>query len=971
MKVLKTVIVMCLGLVVVSSSTMAAKSTGQLIQEGLYQEEMEGNLGAAIKIYEEIIKDRSAKDGQVAQAMYRLGMCYIKQQNETMARTTLTELVDRFPSQGEIINKAQSLLADLVSPDPAELMPPDIKVYVEFGSPGKQVETILNMLKGTPLENPLAAMGTAGWEKSPSDIIGALLNPSMMAEFKKIRGMAIGISEIKDSPSLIGILFPGKSDALKGMIMAGLGMAGQPGESIEGMQTFIFSNQGGAVYDDTVIIVGQPMELVIQAVRKYKGMDHGPSLASENKAFARLNRKERENNTLTVWVDVDRTVANVKEQFGYSIPPEFYAAEALGDIHNIDDAIAYLSIEEQNITLEGTVWFKDGHNCLPYKLIRTSSLTRAGFEAVPAEAVGLVSLALSDAEPQQVARAHQAIKDLTGLDIGREIFANIEQITLFVLPLREAGEDSVWARKVSPVVARVGVAITSHNPAQTQQLLSQLLSIGDTAIRMALNNEQRESMPDKTAQGQYLTSFFDGEVASCYLAQAGQSNIITMTPSIMDLSKGAVKSGKSVIKGGPLQEALNQIPADTCKLVLVDVGGAMRLIDTQINHSVTSWMPDERVKPAAPESPVMKIAEHFDGTSVQFRTVETVNQCSIRLSVNDLPPLGDVINNAMQIMQAQAQAEAEARLAREQEELARAKCVYPPDGSVVKTDMTQLKWEAGEGAVTHQLYFGTSEEAIEMVTEQEGTQYELRKPLKKDTEYFWRVDEVQEDGTIKSGNMWKFNTSARLIGWWKLDETSDGIARDSSGEDNSANLVNGPMWQPDGGRHGGALLFDGIDDYIKTETNYKLQISGDYTISLWIKADPYQKMWAGVVTKSNSARNMNQYTLQFSGEEPRTLIVNQRDNMWDTGLTPDKLSGRWHCISIVRKGDTMTSYLNGKEFRSGTLRTPPIGGEGFLVIGGERTTTSSYVFKGTIDDVRIYNYALSAEDVAAIYEEAP
>ena len=160
------------------------------------------------------------------------------------------------PTRPRLSKRPEPVLDDLMNFDPAALMPPGTLIYVELGSPGKQVETILNMLKGTPYENPLAAIGGApgrsnspqddAGQKSPADIMAALLNPSMMAEFKKIRGSAIGITGIaQNNPPMIVVLYPGKSDALRGLILAGLSMAGTPGEPIEGMQTLNIQNVAG------------------------------------------------------------------------------------------------------------------------------------------------------------------------------------------------------------------------------------------------------------------------------------------------------------------------------------------------------------------------------------------------------------------------------------------------------------------------------------------------------------------------------------------------------------------------------------------------------------------------------------------------------------------------------------------------------------------------------------------------------
>ena len=69
-------------------------------------------------------------------------------------------------------------------------------------------------------------MQGSDFQKSPGDIIGALLNPSMMAEFKKIRGFAVGVTSItQNNPPMVSVLYPGKSDALRGLILADPGMA--------------------------------------------------------------------------------------------------------------------------------------------------------------------------------------------------------------------------------------------------------------------------------------------------------------------------------------------------------------------------------------------------------------------------------------------------------------------------------------------------------------------------------------------------------------------------------------------------------------------------------------------------------------------------------------------------------------------------------------------------------------------------
>jgi len=200
----------------------------------------------------------------------------------------------------------------------------------------------------------------------------------------------------------------------------------------------------------------------------------------------------------------------------------------------------------------------------------------------------------------------------------------------------------------------------------------------------------------------------------------------------------------------------------------------------------------------------------------------------------------------------------------------------------------------------------------------------------------------------------------------------NGIAEttlDSSGNGNTARLYYSPTWRPSGGRTGGALEFDGDDDYVQSPNDIsKLQLTGDYTLSVWIKADATQKSWAGVFSKCNPSGSTNHWTIQFDSSSPKKLVVYHPDYLpspkyWDTGINLTGIAGAWHHIGVVRSGTTMTSYLDGVKRNTGAWANAPGSGDGHFNMGADRTVSSTYVYKGLIDDVRIYNRALDVNDV--------
>lgn len=639
-----------------------AKQATVTLQEGLYAEEVEGNLDAAIKIYEKIINDSSAQRSQVAQAMYRQGMCYLKKQQEQEARVVFSKLVTDYSDQTSIISKVKPLLDELGNADPAALMPPNTLIYVEMGSPGKQIETILSTLKGTPFENPLAAIGANGSSsqagKSPGDIVAGFLNPSMMAEFKKIRGIGVGITGVElNNPPFIVVLFPGKSDALRGLIMAGLVMLGKPIEAVDGMQCVAFPDGGGAAYDDTVVIFASPKAYsagqLQWSVKQYKGLTREPTLASSNKSFAKVSKKDRQENAMTVWANVDEVFTGLTKVFPEGqIPQEIRAADGFGDFKNIDDLITFFSIQQDGVAFETNVAFKDGHNCVAYNMIRTPRLTKEGFKAVPSDAVALISMGLGGADSVQTQMMREQIKKATGLEIGGDVFANIQQITLFALPVDSASKEALPG--VPSIAASLGLSLTSPNPQQTRQILTGLLT--------AANLTAPSSGTEPAAEGgRYRIDLVTGQALHCYTDQANKATVLSLSPSVIEAAASAGGSGKSVVAAGPLKEAVSNLSPATSKLVLINVGGAIRAGGAHLLLGTEN--PDPKVSDL-----LAQLAKSCDKTTIQFRTYEEINSFNARAEIRQLPPVNEVYGPIMQLSQIVSEAKdktwAEAREAR-------------------------------------------------------------------------------------------------------------------------------------------------------------------------------------------------------------------------------------------------------------------------------------------------------------------
>ncbi|MCX5644781.1 MAG: tetratricopeptide repeat protein [Phycisphaerae bacterium] len=648
--------VLLLGL---CASAVHAKSAAELLREGLYAEEVEGNLDSAIGIYQQIILDTTAPKNLVAQALYRQGMCSMKKRDEAKAREVFQKLVNDYPDQTEIVEKARPVLEGLGNADPASLMPPETILYVEIGTPGQQVATILNMLKGTPVENPFNIIGmkndsknAGGGQKSggqnPVQMLNALLNPSMLAELQKVRGIGVGIQDVtKNNPPAIIVLYPGKSDALRGLLQMALSGLGKPADAIGGMSSVTFGDGGGAAFDDTVVILATPSpkgnDLLQWAVRQYKGAASQPSLASGNKSFSKISKQARQQNALTLWLNVDETYARLTKMLpADQIPQQIRLVDGLVDLKNIDDMIATLSLRETGLALEANIGFKPGYQSTAYSMIHTPNLKKADLKAIPAEAVALLSLTLGAAGTPQAQAASDKIQSATGLDLGSQIFGNIEQISLFVVPPKE----SVLPQgpEMPPIARSIGLAITSQDPAKTQKLLMSVLQMANL---VAADGQQAPP-----ATGRYEIALGNGMKIFGYASEANKTTVLSLNAQLVEQSVTAAKTDGSVLSGGSLQDALATLSPTTSKLVVINVGAAL-----QIAEQNSQFSSDEAAQKA--KQSMDELSKASQKTTIRLLTNESTNSFGIRLSVSDLPPVRQLFGPITQLVQMVSQSKAQ------------------------------------------------------------------------------------------------------------------------------------------------------------------------------------------------------------------------------------------------------------------------------------------------------------------------
>ncbi|MHC4558963.1 MAG: LamG-like jellyroll fold domain-containing protein [Planctomycetota bacterium] len=196
----------------------------------------------------------------------------------------------------------------------------------------------------------------------------------------------------------------------------------------------------------------------------------------------------------------------------------------------------------------------------------------------------------------------------------------------------------------------------------------------------------------------------------------------------------------------------------------------------------------------------------------------------------------------------------------------------------------------------------------------------------------------------------------RLITHWKLDETGGFIAHDSVGDKNGT--VAGAIWQPTSGKINGALAFDG--EYDRVSTDFVLNPVGrSFSAFAWIKGGAPGQVIISQTDSSGSA--------WLCAEPSEGRLMTRLMDVFFPPLESESVitDDQWHHIGLVYNLDVFHRhlYVDGVEVAKDTEIIGGVGSNGGLYIGAGKDLNSDSFFSGLIDDVRIYNQPLSAEEI--------
>jgi glucose/arabinose dehydrogenase/PKD repeat protein len=201
-----------------------------------------------------------------------------------------------------------------------------------------------------------------------------------------------------------------------------------------------------------------------------------------------------------------------------------------------------------------------------------------------------------------------------------------------------------------------------------------------------------------------------------------------------------------------------------------------------------------------------------------------------------------------------------------------------------------------------------------------------------------------------------------LVAAYAFNEGSGSATGDVSGKGHAASIA-GASWTSQG-RYGNALVFDGVNDMVTVQDSNLLDLTTGMTLSAWVFPTALGNgTWRNIIIKERPLGEVYNLYANADTNAP-TVYIDPAPNTWlDARGTSQLPLNTWSYLAATYDGITLRLYVNGTQVGSRPVSGALLTSGEPLRIGGNAVWGE--FFQGRIDEVRVYNRALTASELQA------
>lgn len=212
------------------------------------------------------------------------------------------------------------------------------------------------------------------------------------------------------------------------------------------------------------------------------------------------------------------------------------------------------------------------------------------------------------------------------------------------------------------------------------------------------------------------------------------------------------------------------------------------------------------------------------------------------------------------------------------------------------------------------------------------------------------------------------NITDGLIGWWKLDDAAGSTAVDSSGSNHDGTLVGPPTWVA--GKINGALDFDEDEVVVPHHADFNLV---HFTISTWARPSVLSSSTGRVLVQKwegSGASTQCWYFALFS-DKIRFVFHDSDGTRHDVDRNITLSTDTYYNVAVTYDGSAIRLYVNATQVGADY----PFSGSFYVYTGADvriaYSAAAIWMFAGILDDLRIYDRALSGAEISTLYNWTP
>ncbi len=564
-----------------SSSLAIAGDAQDVYYRAYFLEQEKGDFAAAAKLYSQVARASDVGADLKSQARARLAACR----------------------------------EEIASSDLLRLMPPDTLAYAELNRPGEQVGRLLKSLGLLAGDQP--QLKTAAGRR-------IAISPVLIKELLGLRGAAVAITGFDPSsemPTGVAVINPGNLQVLRGLLESVLPAAAETVESTKGRQTFFVPEAHVYVCLTSRLIIVSPDRDEIENVLGRLDGTVKESLATVRGLPDVFT--QRGDSMVFFCANAKKIIPLFSKMHGGS--NDLAQARAILDLDSLRWVTGRAGVNGDGVFFELAVRLDAGHHNFAYNLARTPPISAETFASVPRGAAVFVAGALSEPGTQyrRPADGADGRPTVTGLDIGREFFANVKDFAIFALPPKGDG------RSEGPPIPDVAAVIRVHDSSRSEALWTQILGIASMAAGAPTSVGETVEIGGIDA-----TAYRFPPGVTILVGRKDDKLFIATTREAFRQAGAAGKKGGSILNDQAFAASLASLDATTSKAAFINPGRCL-----QIGRQFMGEGERQKTEP---------FVDLLSRTIVAVRTNESEQELRITAQVSGLPDIGPLLSELIE-----------------------------------------------------------------------------------------------------------------------------------------------------------------------------------------------------------------------------------------------------------------------------------------------------------------------------------